>query len=102
MVCSTEEVNVDGKKRRKWYVWYAVFRYIPYAKFSKTLEVLRTFRLFVRNKKQSTYRQLHTIRHVNRSVWLAREAKPRSGAALERSTHDYETPLLISIIVPLE
>ena len=30
--------------------------------------------------------------NINRSVWLAREAKPRSGAALERSTHDYETP----------
>ena len=57
---------------------------------------------FAWNQKQSTYRQLHTIRHVNRSVWLAREAKPRSGAGLERSTHDYETPLLSSIIVPLE
>ena len=57
MVRSIEEVNVDGKKRKKWYVWYAVLRNISYDKFSKTLEVLRTFhRLFVWNKKQSTYR----------------------------------------------
>ena len=35
----------------------------------------------------------HTIRHVYWSVWSAREAKPRCGAALVRSAHDYETRL---------
>ena len=34
---------------------------------------------------------LHTIRHVYRSVWPAREVKPRLGAALVRSAHDCET-----------
>ena len=36
----------------------------------------------------------HTIRHVYRSVWPAREVKPRFGAALVRSAHDCETGLL--------
>ena len=36
----------------------------------------------------------HTIRHVYRSVWPAREAKPRFGATLVRSAHDCETHLL--------
>ena len=31
---------------------------------------------------------LHAVRHVYRSVWPAREAKPRFGAMLERSAHD--------------
>ena len=33
----------------------------------------------------------HTIRHVYRSVWPAREAKRRFGATLVRSAHEYET-----------
>ena len=36
----------------------------------------------------------HTICHVYRSVWPAREAKPRFGSALVRSAHDSETRLL--------
>ena len=36
----------------------------------------------------------HTVRHVYRSVWPTREAKPRFGATLVRSAHDYETRLL--------
>ena len=35
----------------------------------------------------------HTIRHVYRSAWPAREAKPCVGAALECSVHDCETRL---------
>ena len=35
----------------------------------------------------------HTIRHVYRSVWPVREAKPRFGAALVRSAHACETRL---------
>ena len=38
----------------------------------------------------------HTIRHVYKSVWPAREAKPRYGATLERSAHACETRLLQS------
>ena len=34
----------------------------------------------------------HTTRYY-RSVWAARQAKPRFGAALERSAHDCETRL---------
>ena len=37
----------------------------------------------------------HTIRHVYRSMWPAREAKSHFGAELERSTHDCETGLYI-------
>ena len=33
----------------------------------------------------------HTPRHVYRSVWPARKAKPRFGAALDRSAHDCKT-----------
>ena len=36
---------------------------------------------------------LHTICHLYRSVWPAREAKPRSGATLVRSAHDWDTRL---------
>ena len=43
---------------------------------------------------------LHTIRHVYRSVWPAREAKPRFGAALVRSAHDCEARLWSQTEVP--
>ena len=33
----------------------------------------------------------HTTRHVYRSVWPAREAKPRFGAVLVHSAHDCES-----------
>ena len=33
-------------------------------------------------------RFFHSLRYVYRSVWPVREAKPRFGAALVRSTHD--------------
>ena len=36
----------------------------------------------------------HTIRHVDRSVWPARKAKPRFGATLAHTAHDFETGLL--------
>ena len=36
----------------------------------------------------------HTLRHVYRSVWPVREAKPRFGVALVRSAHDYGARLL--------
>ena len=36
----------------------------------------------------------HTICHVCRSVWRAREAKPHFGVMLVRSVHDCETYLL--------
>ena len=35
----------------------------------------------------------YTIRHVYRSVWPAKEVKPRFGATLVRSAHDCETGL---------
>ena len=44
-------------------------------------------------QKQSNYRHSAYL-PVYRSVWPAREAKPRFGAAHGRAAHDYETRLL--------
>ena len=68
--------------RRKWHVCCAVLRYISYAKFSQILEVLRDFHRLFGSRNSPTTGILHTIRHVYRSVWPTREAKPRFGAAL--------------------
>ena len=43
----------------------------------------------------------HTVRHVYRSVWPAREAKPRFGAALARSAHDCETSCWTGVSITL-
>ena len=91
MAESIEEVNVGGKKRRKWHVCCAVLRYISYAKFSQILEVLRDFHRLFGSRNSPTTGILQ--RHVYRSVWPARGAKPRSGAALEGSAHDCDTGL---------
>ena len=100
MADSMEEVNVGGKKRRKWHVCCAVLRYISYAKFSQILEVLRDFHRLFGSRNSPTTGILHTIRHVYRSEWPARAAKPRFGAAVERSAHDvkvaYEAVMTIS------
>ena len=93
MTDSMEEVNVGGKKRRKWQVCCAVLRYISYAKFSQILEVLREFHRLFRSRKSPTLDILHAIRHVYSSVWPAREAKPHFGAALDRSVYVCETRL---------
>ena len=79
-----EDVNVGAKKR-----------YISYAKFLQILEVLRDFHRLFGSRNSPTTGILHTIRHVYRSVWPAREAEPHFGAALERSAHDCETRLLL-------
>ena len=100
MAGSVEEVNKDGEKRRKWHSrngCSAVLRYISYTAFSQILEVLRDFHRLFGSRNSPTTCILHTIRHVYRSVWPAREAKPRFGAALERSAHDCETGLVIYI-----
>ena len=94
MADSVEEVNEGGEKRSKWHsrnVCFAVLRYISYATFSHIVIVLRDFyRLFgSRNSRPTDI--LHTIRHVYRNVWRAREAKPRFGATLVRSAHDCDT-----------
>ena len=68
----------------------------------EAMEVPKNFKdlrkLVARNIAQQTCYSLRFfpptftyIRHVYRSVWPAREAKPRFGAALERSAHDCET-----------
>ena len=82
-----EDVNVSEKNagNGKFAVLYcAIFRTPSFCKSSP--------RLF-RSRNSPTTGILHTIRHVYRNVWLAREVKPRFGAALERSAHDYETGL---------
>ena len=73
---------------------FAALYYISYAKFSQILKVLRDFHRLSGSRNSPTTSILHTIRHVYRSVWPAREAEPRFGAALERSAHDFVTRLL--------
>ena len=95
MTDSMEEVNEGGEKRGKWHsrnVCSAVYS-ISYATFSQILEVLQDFHRLFRSRNSPTTGILHTIHHVYRSVWPAREAKPRFGTALERSAHDCETGL---------
>ena len=41
---------------------------------------------------------VHYIRHVYRSMWPTREAKPRFGTTLEPSAHDCETHLLLTVL----
>ena len=93
MADSMEEENVAEKKRRKRHVCCAVLRYISYATFSQILEVFGTS-IASGSRNSPTTDILHTVRHVYRSVWPAREAKPRFGAALVHSAHDCETRLL--------
>ena len=92
------EANVGGENYGKWQVCCAVLRYISYAKFPQVLEVLRDFHRLFGSRNSRPTGILHTIRHVYRSVWPAREAKPRFGAALDRSAHDCETHLLSSTV----
>ena len=60
------------------------------SKVSQILWVLRDFHRLFGPRNSPTTGILH-VRHVYRSVWPAREAKPRFGAALECSAHDCET-----------
>ena len=69
---SMEEVNVGGKNGMR--VCCAVLRYISYAKFSQILEVLWDFHRLFGSRNSPTTGILHTVRHVYRSVWPAREA----------------------------
>ena len=98
MADSMEEVNAGGKKHRKWHVCCAVLRYISYAKLSQIFEVLRDWHRLSVSRNSPTTGILHTIRHVYRSMWPAREAKPRSGVTRERSTHDCETRLYLNCL----
>ena len=70
---------------------------ISYAKFSQILEVLRDFHRLFGTRNSPTTGILLIIDHVYRSVWPAREAKPRFGAALVRSAHDCS--LIVSLLV---
>ena len=81
MANSMEEMNDSAKKHRKWHVCCAVLCYILYAKFSQFLEVCQDCLFGSRNSATNSI--FRTIRHVYRSVWPTREAKPHSGAALE-------------------
>ena len=60
----------------------------------------RDFHRLFGSRNSRTTGILHTIRHVYRSEWPARAAKPRFGAAVERSAHDvkvaYEAVMTIS------
>ena len=83
-------------KCRKWHVCCAVLCYILYAKLEQILEVLWDFHRLFGSRNSPTTGTLHTIHHVYRSMWPSREAKPRFGAALICSTHEYETCLFIA------
>ena len=78
-----------GKKCRKWHVCCAVLHYILYTEFSKLWDFHRLFG----SKNSPTTGIVHTIRHIYRSMWPAREAKPRFGVALECDSHDCKTHL---------
>ena len=55
MAGGVEEVNVCGKKCRKWHICCTVLRYILYAKFLRSLKVLWDFhRLFGSRNSPST------------------------------------------------
>ena len=82
MADSTEEVDVGRKNK---------LRYISHTKFSQILEDLWDLHCLFGSTNSPTTDFLHTVRHVYRSLWPIREAKPRSGATRERSAHDCET-----------
>ena len=79
--------------------------------YKEAMEVLKNFKIAttLRTKYSAVQRSkraiscvfsteihfFHAIRHVYRSVWPAREAKPRFDAALVRSAHDCETRFLV-------
>ena len=83
-----DEVNVSGKKTPqemtrllRCTVFVALY-YISFAKLSQILEVLQDFHRLFGSRNSPTTGILYTIRHVYKSVWPAREVKPRSGAVL--------------------
>ena len=67
-----------------------VFRKPRFRKSLKLFEVIWTA-IASGSRNSPTTGILHTIRHVYRSVWPAREAETRFGATLEHSAHDCET-----------
>ena len=73
----TMEVPKNLKDLRKRGIWNIAQCRIPFTAFLST-----------------DIHFFHTIRYVYRSVWPAREAKPRFGATLVHSAHDCETGLL--------
>ena len=71
---------------------YCTIFHMPH--FRKLLEVLQDFHCLFGSRNSPTTGIVHTVRPVYWSMWPAREAKPRFGAALEPSVHDCETCLL--------
>ena len=65
------------KPLRKCHVCFAALRYILYAQFSQICESLRDFHRLFWSRNSPTTGIVHTIRHVYRRLWPAREAKPR-------------------------
>ena len=86
------EVNVGRKKTPQEMVRLLRCTALYFVRqVSQIFEVLRDFHRLFGSRNSPTTGILHTIRHVYRSVWPAREARPRFGAVLERSAHDCET-----------
>ena len=96
MADSMEEANVGGKTQEMARLLRCT-ALISYAKFSQIIEVLRDFHRLFGTRNSRTTGILLIIDHVYRSVWPAREAKPRFGAALVRSAHDCS--LIVSLLV---
>ena len=92
MAENIEEVNVAwwAKTHRKWHVCCVVLHYISYTSFCKSLEFLGTS-ITSLDPETVQLPAFYTLRHVYKSMWPTREAKPHFEATLVHSAHDCDT-----------
>ena len=76
-----------------------LLRYISCDKLSQILEVLRDFHRLFGSRSSPTTGILSAM--FTGACGPATEYKPRFGAALDRSAHDCETRLLVSVLTQL-
>ena len=91
MADSMEEVNVGVKMQEMACLLCCTALYFA------IFEALWDFHRLFGSRNSPTTDVLHTICHVYRGMWPAREPKPRFGATLELSAHDCGTCLFHSI-----
>ena len=96
MADNMEEVRkVDRwrKCRKKTRLLLCTALYFVRQVFANSWRFFGTLDRLFESRNSLTAGILHAIHHIYGSVWPVREAKPRFGAALERSAHDCETRL---------